>query len=381
MTIRFTCPSCKTPYTVKDADAGKKADCKVCGQRIQVPQPLRRKTVLGELSDESAPSPAINSIPEPPTPATAPASPPPAYVSYMPADSRPSVPFNRILAGAAAGLLFLGLFMPMIHAPLGIWLSFIDVPVKAVGVGFAIGDVFADALEKKLEEKNTEPKDRRRPEPDRTDTQLEPPSKESRKAAAGAGWLILVGIVGTLYPILIIALSALSAYRVTTRGNMTLCKVAGIVALASTVLYAILLLLLNSNSLLRPLMALLSPGFGWAVMLIGSCTLIASGVIRSPRSLVIAPSASLPIAAFASEPTADVLSASEPAAYTRAVPRRSRSKSNTGLIAIGIVAAFFLSVSCLVGMIAMMANRDQSTQVEKKSEKGASPPAKSRGGR
>lgn len=50
MSIRFACPMCKTSYSVDDADAGKKSDCKKCGQRLQVPEPPRSRstTVLGE---------------------------------------------------------------------------------------------------------------------------------------------------------------------------------------------------------------------------------------------------------------------------------------------------------------------------------------------
>ncbi len=52
--ISYSCPVCKSPYSVPDADAGKKSECSKCGQRIQVPAPRRNKTVLGELDDEPA---------------------------------------------------------------------------------------------------------------------------------------------------------------------------------------------------------------------------------------------------------------------------------------------------------------------------------------
>lgn len=58
MSIRFACPVCKTSYTVDDADAGKKSDCKKCGQRLQVPVPptSRSRTVLGEVMSPEAPA-------------------------------------------------------------------------------------------------------------------------------------------------------------------------------------------------------------------------------------------------------------------------------------------------------------------------------------
>jgi hypothetical protein len=50
MSIRFVCPKCGQNYTVNDRDAGKKSDCKMCGQRLQVPAlKARTKTVIGEL--------------------------------------------------------------------------------------------------------------------------------------------------------------------------------------------------------------------------------------------------------------------------------------------------------------------------------------------
>lgn len=59
MSIRFACPVCKTSYSVADSDAGKKSDCKSCGQRLQVPTPAapRMRTVLGETMPEEQPRP------------------------------------------------------------------------------------------------------------------------------------------------------------------------------------------------------------------------------------------------------------------------------------------------------------------------------------
>lgn len=37
MSIRFTCPSCQTAYTVDDKNAGKKAKCAKCGETIDIP--------------------------------------------------------------------------------------------------------------------------------------------------------------------------------------------------------------------------------------------------------------------------------------------------------------------------------------------------------
>ena len=68
MAIRFACPVCAAEYTVNDRFAGKKSDCKVCGQRLQVPNPNRARTVLGKLvgpPPEPSPPPAPEPAPIP----------------------------------------------------------------------------------------------------------------------------------------------------------------------------------------------------------------------------------------------------------------------------------------------------------------------------
>jgi predicted Zn finger-like uncharacterized protein len=83
MSIVFTCPGCRARYRVNDRDAGRKSDCKRCGQRLQVPPPRRAKTVLGEIIASPAPEraktvlgelPAITVTPAP-GPETEPAGP------------------------------------------------------------------------------------------------------------------------------------------------------------------------------------------------------------------------------------------------------------------------------------------------------------------
>jgi predicted Zn finger-like uncharacterized protein len=86
MSIRFSCPVCKTSYTVRDADSGKKAECKKCGQRIQVPIPIpqqRNKTVLGDIDSDDEP---IDLTPITYVPDPAPASEP------TPVEHQPELP-------------------------------------------------------------------------------------------------------------------------------------------------------------------------------------------------------------------------------------------------------------------------------------------------
>ena len=44
---------------------------------------------------------------------------------------------SRIVAGIGTAFLLIGLFLPMVNAPMGIWLSFIDLPWKAVSGGLS----------------------------------------------------------------------------------------------------------------------------------------------------------------------------------------------------------------------------------------------------
>lgn len=52
-TIRFSCPTCRAAYQVPAGAAGRKSNCRRCGQRLQVPDPApANRTVLGRLEPE-----------------------------------------------------------------------------------------------------------------------------------------------------------------------------------------------------------------------------------------------------------------------------------------------------------------------------------------
>jgi predicted Zn finger-like uncharacterized protein len=101
MAIRFTCPACKSTYAVNDRLAGKKAECKACGQRLQVPpQPPRAMTVLGELVPPAPPTPATAPEPDQPDPTPVPLPPP------LPVRTRRALPAGLIAFGIV-GAVFL----------------------------------------------------------------------------------------------------------------------------------------------------------------------------------------------------------------------------------------------------------------------------------
>jgi hypothetical protein len=171
------------------------------------------------------------------------------------------------VASVGTGLVFVALFMPMVTGPYGFWMSFIDVPWKAATVGFAIVDEI-----KKDQQRQPEPTPRRdRQVDDRADAK--PPDGR-------AGLVVLVAIGSILYPIIVLVATGFSTFQVacgrTARGYFA----AGLMVGTATVMYAVGLLLLNVVPELRLVLVLISPGFGWAVMLIGSLGLLAAGAIR-----------------------------------------------------------------------------------------------------
>lgn len=359
MPIRFACPSCRTAYTVNDRDAGKKAECKACGQRLQVPAPPRNQTVLGELLPpdhgpagppaDAAPTarhpmpdlepapprpgpgahqtgpirfdcpacrtgytvnqasagrsmacracgrpmvvPGAPATPAPPRPSPArlPVAqyveedygpeleepeyiPPPAPSSYLtprPFTRAPNGPANRTVGGVGAALVLLALFLPMVTGPFGFWLSFIDVPWKAATGGFAV-------LDEVREEERT------RPDPAPLGDRRAPDRAETARPQ-GAEFVVLVAIGAVLYPFLVLTAAGLAGCQVaagqTCRGYFA----AGLVIGAATAMYAVGLLLLNAVPETRLVMKLVSPGFGWAVMLVGSLALLAAEAIRLER--------------------------------------------------------------------------------------------------
>jgi hypothetical protein len=130
MSIRFICPVCQTSYTVNDRFAGKKSDCKVCGQRLQVPAPVRAKTVLGEvLPPRRATIPAGPRTPAPPLPEVPHDDPPPAAepedqipIGYLPPIPRSARRSKTVVLGLVAGagvLCFVLLVVCLLSAFLG----------------------------------------------------------------------------------------------------------------------------------------------------------------------------------------------------------------------------------------------------------------------
>jgi transcription elongation factor Elf1 len=357
--IRFACPKCQTAYTAHDRDAGKKSECKTCGQRLEVPAPLRSKTVLGQILPETRgpiPVPSSPPIPvgrleptaepiplQPSSPAPAvPAGPirfdcPTCQTSYTvnrasagksmtcrtcgqamvvpgssgpreaaprhaalpvaravepenmpdnapdnandygptlvadpfpvwrPGSRYPNATANRILAGVGTGLVFIALFLPMVNGPFGFWMSFIDMPWKAVTVGSAIADEITD--------------ERREPAPAPRQERRKNDREDSGKAAK-AGLVVVVAILSVVYPLFVLALLGFSTFQIASGRTARGYFLAGLLIGAATVSYAVAILLLNAVPEMRVVMLVISPGFGWAVLLVGSVLLMASGLMR-----------------------------------------------------------------------------------------------------
>jgi hypothetical protein len=173
---------------------------------------------------------------------------------------------NRIAAGVGAGLLLTGLFLPMVTAPFGIWVSFIDLPWKAVTIGLTAA---AEAEEDQGEA--------RREHPPRRDG--------ANKTDGPPGIIVAVAAIAVLYPVCMSVVIAATCFQIcagTSRGAFT---VLGGMSLLATLFYGISLLAISAQKDFRIVMIVVSPGFGWAVVLIGALALTSAGVIDSePRS-------------------------------------------------------------------------------------------------
>ena len=105
--IRFSCPVCRVVLSVDDKRAGRKAPCPKCGQRLQVPFPIRNKTILGKPVVASG----VADVPGPETSAT------PVGVVYNDPPRRKwlapvVVAFLLVLGGMGAATLGLALLSP-----------------------------------------------------------------------------------------------------------------------------------------------------------------------------------------------------------------------------------------------------------------------------
>jgi hypothetical protein len=191
------------------------------------------------------------------------------YRSYTGHPPRMGGPANRIVAGAGAGLLFIGLFTPMLHGPLGTWMSFVDVPWKVVTVGFMVADEASKAAAEPSRPKAA-------PQPKASGTKADPKD-------AGKGFLALIVVIGSvLYPLVILAATVLCAIQISTGRSCGGFLFAGAACGIATAVYLFGILLLNSIEEIRFAMLATSPGFGWAIMFIGSMALVIAGLIR-PR--------------------------------------------------------------------------------------------------
>ena len=265
--IEFSCLNCGKQYRVQSELGGKSCTCK-CGQRMAIPYPV----------PHHPPSPAVNHWTE----TTAP--PPSAKEQFAFAEDKdedeedeydryekPTYSrskrsdlgsANRIVAGIGAAMLLLGLFLPMLHGPFGLWLSFIDLPWKAINVGLNVAA--ADDDEGKGVRDNKLAR-RREPENKTPITVL---------AAAAASIIYPLGIFS------IVGLSFLLICSGTKRNSFFML---GAAALLSTIVYGLVFLGLSTQKNIGLKMALTSPGFGWAVIFIGGLALTGAGLIRSER--------------------------------------------------------------------------------------------------
>jgi DNA-directed RNA polymerase subunit RPC12/RpoP len=55
--LHYSCPKCQSPLESLESQAGRKVACPTCGQRMAVPWPAKKKTVVAELDEDDEPAP------------------------------------------------------------------------------------------------------------------------------------------------------------------------------------------------------------------------------------------------------------------------------------------------------------------------------------
>lgn len=280
--IRFACPGCGKVYKAGDELAGRKTSCKHCGAIVVVPESPVREVLYGVALP---PDGVVETEPEPEDRPPSPPSNPfeidddapldeprrgyDSEPSYKPSSYRRSRrtamgQANRIVASVGAAMLLIGQFLPMVHAPFGIWMSFVDLPWKAVTIGL---NAAANAEAERGE-----------PDQKRILPRVDQPEKRS-----DAAFRIVTAVVAiaVLYPVCIFVMVTIAFFQVcggTSRGVFTMI---GGISLSGTLFYGLALLALSTQKEFRVVMVFTSPGFGWAVVLIGALALTGSGMIRS----------------------------------------------------------------------------------------------------
>ena len=291
--IRFACPSCGKQYKAQPELAGKPCNCK-CGQRMAIPHPcpenqLGQPPTVIDWSETSAPPPS--KLPQVPEhldfDAVTPLATLPQVSEQFEYDaveddqeSQHSDRYdqsayrdhrktnmgaaNRIVAGIGAALLLIGLFLPMVNTPFGIWMSFVDLPWKAISVGLNAAAI--------ADEESREPHKRTR-----TTERSESSSETSGKSTIIMG----VAVSAVLYPICIFSTIIGAFFLICVGRSSGGFVLFGGISLLSTILYGSALLALSAHKDFRVIMAFTSPGFGWGVLLVGALALTGSGMIRA----------------------------------------------------------------------------------------------------
>lgn len=275
--FRFTCRECGKEHDVPSGYIGRPATCR-CGLKLTISPPSHLVIEPDEWSERAPPirNPEIDLEtqvvtplrPEFTTEARAlpiqinPGSIIDHEVSYAPIDGiRRS---NQALAGVGAALLLIGQFLPMVNAPLGVWMSFLDFPWKAASVVLRHS---ASRVEDS--------------EPNETARNRRNATRNSGKRNRVPMTVATTATVSIAYPIIVIVVVLITFGQILAGRNTGPFVLMGSVALSATLLYGAMILLLNTQKEFQLVMELISPGFGWGVVIVGALSLIASGFIRT----------------------------------------------------------------------------------------------------
>lgn len=250
--------------------------CPSCSRPAVLPQPWPHPAFLCPHCYAtvvlSAPSPSPEPAPVPPfTMDNQPSAPASSFtledelsisrIRQRMARRRTTAPTNQALAGIGAAILLIGLFLPMVSAA-GSWLSFIDVTWKAATLGRIL----------------VETDDGARP-PQGRGLQLQ--DESNRKLSHTEIALVVVGIFAILYPIYTFVLVAITFFQICVGTRRGVYALLGGLALFATIFYGIALYALSTHKEFAFFAVLASPGFGWAVVLVGAVVLTIAGMIEA----------------------------------------------------------------------------------------------------
>ena len=92
--------------------------------------------------------------------------------------------------------------------------------------------------------------------------------------------VLIVAAIAVVYPVVIFLMTGIAFSMICGGSSRGPLAVTGAISLIATLIYGGALLALSTQKGFRIIMVIVSPGFGWGVVLVGAFALTSSGMIR-----------------------------------------------------------------------------------------------------